>query len=266
MLAFVLPLVALADGTPTIPATQAEVNAGTIHNKYVAPDTLKNWTGGGGGGATNGLLASDLKASLESGTNNYKGTNVDLNGRLTVRDLVVTNGVTNLFLTASRPMGTDANKKVVSIAQDLVTNLQGAAIVVTNAGVNTTITTNAVTTPTINADTANFAQANIANAWLTNTLVPTNAFVGTVVDFNKGWAQTNIGGNLTFTDVTNATAGAVNTAIRRVFATGADRTLAFPAGWHTNYNFIGVVTNGWQMDLLVTVTAERTNVAQILYP
>lgn len=46
---------ALADGTPTVPASQAEVNAGTVHTKFVAPDTLKAWTGGGGSGGTNQL-------------------------------------------------------------------------------------------------------------------------------------------------------------------------------------------------------------------
>lgn len=32
------------------PATQAEVDAGTVNNKYVSPLTLTNWSGGGGGG------------------------------------------------------------------------------------------------------------------------------------------------------------------------------------------------------------------------
>jgi len=116
------------------------------------------------------------------------------------------------------------------------------------------------------ADPINLSQANIGTAWLTNVVVPTNSLASTVVDFNKGFTSTNISAGLTFTDVANVTAGAFNSAIVRVTASGADRTLAFPVSWHTNLNFIGVVTNGFQMDLLVTVTAARTNIAQVLYP
>lgn len=38
------PVAALADGTPTAPASQAEVNSGTLGTKYVSPKTLANWT------------------------------------------------------------------------------------------------------------------------------------------------------------------------------------------------------------------------------
>lgn len=50
------PWTVLADGTPTAPATQAEVNAGTLTTKFVSPKTLSGYTGtnvGGGFGATN---------------------------------------------------------------------------------------------------------------------------------------------------------------------------------------------------------------------
>jgi hypothetical protein len=40
LLAGLLPCAALADGTPTAPASQAEVNAGTVTHKYVSPSTL----------------------------------------------------------------------------------------------------------------------------------------------------------------------------------------------------------------------------------
>lgn len=125
----------------------------------------------------------------------------------------------------------------------------------------TWLTVDKITATTINATTF-----TAATAWQTNTLVPTNAFGGTVVNLAKGSSQTNLGGNLTFTDISNYSAGGDNTCIIKLFSGGADRTIAFPASWHTNYNFVGVVTNGWEMDLMFTVTANRTNVAQILYP
>lgn len=65
---FVAP--ALAQERPIQPATQAEVNAGAIHNKFVAPDTLTQFAGG----PTNGVTASMLQNSLTSGTNFYNGT------------------------------------------------------------------------------------------------------------------------------------------------------------------------------------------------
>jgi hypothetical protein len=71
VLAVFVALNAWADGTPAIPATQTEVNTGTIHNKYVAPDTLAGWTGGGGGGAA-GIATQNGKGTntfLQSPTN-----------------------------------------------------------------------------------------------------------------------------------------------------------------------------------------------------
>lgn len=115
-------------------------------------------------------------------------------------------------------------------------------------------------------DPISVSQINVGTSWLTNTVIPTNAFGGTVIPLTMGYGETNLGGNLTFTGVSGATAGAFNSSIVRLLSGGADRTIAFPASWHTNYGFIGVVTNGWTMDLLVTVTAGRTNVTQILNP
>ncbi len=51
------PLLAFAQPTPVggpPPATQTEVNAGVVANKYVSPLTLNNWSGGGGGGTPGG--------------------------------------------------------------------------------------------------------------------------------------------------------------------------------------------------------------------
>jgi hypothetical protein len=185
--------------------------------------------------------------------------------------------VTNLPATAGQALvvkGTNSSGQMVvaptnwptgggSVPSGLVTNLAPADIVVTNAGVATDISSNSITTGTINV-----TQANIGTSWLTNTVSPTNAFGGTVVDFSKGYdGTTNLGGNLTFTAVANVTAGAENSTIIHLLSGGADRTIAFPVNWHTNFNFIGVLTNGWEMDLLFTLQPGiRTNVAQLLYP
>lgn len=51
------PLLAFAQPTPpggAPPASQAEVDAGVVRNKYVSPYTLNNWSGGGGGGTPGG--------------------------------------------------------------------------------------------------------------------------------------------------------------------------------------------------------------------
>lgn len=77
---------ALAQVPPPPPATQAEVNAGILHNKFVAPDTLAGWTGGGGGGFT--PSANQTNVLNGAITNNNVG-NVQLNGSLTF-----TNGTT----------------------------------------------------------------------------------------------------------------------------------------------------------------------------
>ena len=62
---------ALADGTPVVPASQAEVDAGAIMTKYVAPLTLKNWSGAGGGGGATNLTpwTSDINGAGHSLTN-----------------------------------------------------------------------------------------------------------------------------------------------------------------------------------------------------
>lgn len=52
------PLLAFAQPTPASvpPASQDEVDAGTVRNKYVSPYTLNNWSGGGGGGAVDDVF------------------------------------------------------------------------------------------------------------------------------------------------------------------------------------------------------------------
>jgi hypothetical protein len=65
ILFFVAP--ALAQERVFPPASQAEVNAGTIHTKFVAPDTLAGF-------ATAGVTQPMVQGSLQSGTNFYNGT------------------------------------------------------------------------------------------------------------------------------------------------------------------------------------------------
>lgn len=55
---------ARADGTPVVAASQAEVNAGVIHTKFVAPDTLKNYTGSLN--PTNGATATQVSNIVNS--------------------------------------------------------------------------------------------------------------------------------------------------------------------------------------------------------
>jgi hypothetical protein len=124
-------------------------------------------------------------------------TNLNVGKLASLGGVVVTNGLTNLTLTASTLMVADANQKETSIANGtgfltnnnaggfgwfpysglpsggstpngLVTNLAGANIVVTNAGVNTTITSNSVTTTTVTASAANVGGFGVAT---TNQLV-----------------------------------------------------------------------------------------------
>jgi hypothetical protein len=175
-------------------------------------------------------------------------------------------GVTNETLTASTLIQADANKKLSSIAN-------GAGVLTNDAsggmGFNSAPAFNGANTTNINASniasgTLSLAQINAGILWATNVVTPTNAFAGGVVDFNKGYAETNLSGNLTFTDIANFTAGGDNTAKRRLFPNGADRTIAFPVSWHTNFGFIPVITNGSYMDLLFEATATRTDVVQII--
>ncbi len=65
-LLFLAPLIAFAQPSPPSPAaaTQTEVNAGVVPNKYVSPKTLAGWTGGGGGGGTPGGLSGDWQKNV----------------------------------------------------------------------------------------------------------------------------------------------------------------------------------------------------------
>lgn len=95
LIAFILfPSVwtAWADGTPAVPASQAEVNSGANKVKYVTPATLKNWIGGGTG-PTNGTTAAQVTNIVQSMavTNSQPVVgvgNVTLNGAI---PLVATN-------------------------------------------------------------------------------------------------------------------------------------------------------------------------------
>jgi hypothetical protein len=211
LLAGLLPCAALADGTPVAPASQTEVNAGTVTHKYVSPATLAAWTGAGSG-PTNGITQPQLQGSLTSGTNNYAGTNATLSGTVSA----------------------------------------------VSAGLGSAIVTNTFTVGTLSA----------ATAWVTNMVTPTNAFAGTVVDFSHAEGRTNLGGNLTFTAITNTTSGAYNGSIWHIYPGGADRTIAIPANWHSGRGDTLVVSNAFNhSDFLFTVEmGVSTNVAQRDYP
>ncbi len=61
------PVLVFAQPSPPSPAaaTQAEVNAGVVPNKYVSPKTLAGWTGGGGGGGgTPGGASGDWQKNV----------------------------------------------------------------------------------------------------------------------------------------------------------------------------------------------------------
>lgn len=72
LFAVLLPLAVLADGTPTVPATQLEVNAGKLHGKFVAPDTLAGWASGAGAPQAASFIASNSIAD--------PGVKKDVNG------------------------------------------------------------------------------------------------------------------------------------------------------------------------------------------
>lgn len=91
----VLPPRALADGTPVVPASQAEVNAGTIHTKFVAPDTLKNWSGEPANAGTNVYYISYTHTNFSDDTNNLFVTGAGTaaaNVQYRFKQLIFTNG------------------------------------------------------------------------------------------------------------------------------------------------------------------------------
>jgi hypothetical protein len=117
-------------------------------------------------------------------------------------------------------------------------------------------------------DPLSLSQANIGTQWTTNLLTPTNAFAGTAADFSKSEWTTNLGGNLTFTGVTNVTAGAYNATIEHLYPGGADRTISFPANFHVTRGATSVVSNAFNhSDFLFTIQPGlSTNVAQLDFP
>ncbi len=68
-LLFFLPLIALAQPTPPFPAaaTQTEVNAGVVPNKYVSPKTLANWSGAPGGAVTSIIAGTGISVDQATG-------------------------------------------------------------------------------------------------------------------------------------------------------------------------------------------------------
>lgn len=274
------------------PATQAEVNAGIIHNKFVAPDTLAGWTGGGGGGgSTNGLTQPQVKSLLESGTNNFRGTNINVT-QVNTGGITVTNGMTNLSATASTAAGFDVNKKLVSLANVvgvlawsgsgspafvLAPVLDGASISNVNAGAvtagaNITLTktknstTGITNTAVALSDPMSENQGNFGNITVTNFYVSTNDMTGvTVVDFATGSVATydGLASGLTITGFQNAVAGVENEKIIKVHASG-NQTVGWPASWRLAPTVTGTATNAdWTYYWVDMQSGHYTNVLEI---
>lgn len=70
-----------ADPLPPPAASQAEVNAGTVKNKFVSPATLASWTGTGGGAFSKQITLDGQGSVLGAGTNFL----VRFNSSMTVR-------------------------------------------------------------------------------------------------------------------------------------------------------------------------------------
>jgi hypothetical protein len=110
-------------GSPVAPATQTEVNAGTVTRKYVSPATLSAWTGAGTNGSfttaiSNSLVAgwtaadvvvsNGLYRSSEFRVRNYGGTN------LTTRlyDTRATNGSAVIYSASAAFTSADVGKMI----------------------------------------------------------------------------------------------------------------------------------------------------------
>jgi hypothetical protein len=102
----------------------------------------------------------------------------------------------------------------------------------------------------------------------TNTVTPTNSFAGTLVDFSRTYWTTNLGGNLTFTGIANATAGERNTDIITILPGGSDRIISVPASWHIARGGNMVVSNAFHhSDFIFTcMPGASTNVEERDYP
>lgn len=120
-------------------------------------------------------------------------SNITVVGASTMDNITVTNGVTNLSLTASQYVATDANKRLVSTR-----DLSGGT-----------------------------------NLFLTGITSPTNAYgSGATIDFAVPESTTNISNPVTFTGMANWNATNYNRAIVWIVNfSGSDRTITIPAGW-----------------------------------
>lgn len=147
------------------------------------------------------------------------------------------------------------------------------------SGTNNYTGTNVTLSGTLSASTANAGNATVTNtlsagtlsattAWVTNMVTPTNAFAGTTVDFARAEGTTNLGGNLTFTAIANAVAGANNGVIWHIYPGGSDRTIGIPTSWHSGRGDTLIVSNAFNHSdfLFTTQLGVSTNVAQRDYP
>jgi hypothetical protein len=260
--------------------TGANFQAGTVNsNSFDAATVAMFGTGGG-----SGISQAQFTAGLGTGTNDATFNTVsttNTGGRLSTMATGAIDNTHGALIEAhtASTNGAAANSEIAAnyfvgaylgnLAE--ATNLlHGNTVSGTASQITMTLSKNADGSTNFQAALANplvISQANIGTLWGTNVLSPTNAFGGTVVDFNVGDSQTNLAGNLTFTGVANVTAGAVNTCIIRLLSGGADRTIAFPASWHLSRGSTSVVTNAYESDFLFTVVpGQRTNVAQLDYP
>lgn len=254
---------ARADGTPTVPASQAEVNAGTVHGKYVAPDTLAGFpfvaTNLSPATMTNvAQQIANTTSNLLFSTNTITATNQPFTvGQALV--VVGTNGQGQPTVKGTNwPTGGGGG------SQQTNTVTGGSNITATPTSTISGVTNTVIAL----SDPINLVQANAGTGWFTNLVTPTNAFAGTTVDFAHAEGTTNLGGNLTFTAIANATAGAHNAAIWHIYPGGSDRTIGIPTSWHSGRGDTLVVSNSFNHSdfLFTTQLGVSTNVAQRDYP
>lgn len=286
----VFTLSAVAQERSTRQATDAEVAAGADVKAYINPLQFKNG-GGGGGGGSNGITQLDYQHGIQSGTNIFRGSNINVT-QINSSGMVLTNALTNLTATASTAAGFDANKKLVSIANALgvltwsgsgapafaiapiidlsnATNLLSGNAVLPGANINIAATrrTDGGSNYTASlADPASLNQGNFVNIAVTNFYMRTNDMTGvTVVDFATGSEATydGLASSLTITGFQNAVAGVNNEKIIKVHASG-NQTVGWPASWWLAPSVTGTATNlDWTYYWVDMQAGHYTNVFEV---